>query len=83
MLRDSGASLLFDHCCRPDPRAGLDQAGFAALPGLGDSGRAPRGVVGDAAAAVRVRGVSDSGRRRDAVPGDVVGEQSIIGEVGK
>lgn len=40
MLRDSGASLLFDHCGRPDPRAGLDQAGFAALLGLADSGRA-------------------------------------------
>jgi len=40
MLRDSGASLLFDHCGRPDPRAGLGQPGFAALLALADTGRA-------------------------------------------
>lgn len=40
LLRDSGARLLFDHCGRPDPRAGVGQAGFAALPDLAGTGRA-------------------------------------------
>lgn len=40
LLRDSGASLLFDHCGRPDPRAGVGQAGFAALLNLARTGRA-------------------------------------------
>src|SRR5262249_46633866 len=40
MLRDSGARLLFDHCGRPDPRAGMGQAGFSALLGLAETGRA-------------------------------------------
>ena len=40
LLKDSGARLLFDHCGRPDPRAGTGQAGFAALLGLADTGRA-------------------------------------------
>ena len=38
--RDSGARLLFDHCGRPDPRAGVGQAGFAALLDLARTGRA-------------------------------------------
>lgn len=40
MLQDSGARLLFDHCGRPTPGAGVGQAGFAALLGLADTGRA-------------------------------------------
>jgi predicted TIM-barrel fold metal-dependent hydrolase len=40
MLLDSGAKLLFDHCGRPDPNKGIDQAGFAALLALADTGRA-------------------------------------------
>ncbi len=40
LLRASGARLLFDHCGRPDPRAGLGQAGFAALLDLASTGRA-------------------------------------------
>ncbi len=40
MLVDSGAKLLFDHCGRPDPTQGVDQAGFAALLALADTGRA-------------------------------------------
>lgn len=40
LLRDSGARLLFDHCGRPDPRAGVGQAGFAALLDLARTGRA-------------------------------------------
>lgn len=40
MLQDSGARLLFDHCGRPDPRAGIGQPGFAALLALADTGRA-------------------------------------------
>ncbi len=39
MLVDSGARLLFDHCGRPDPAAGVGQAGFAALLALADTGR--------------------------------------------
>jgi predicted TIM-barrel fold metal-dependent hydrolase len=31
LLRESGARLLFDHCGRPVPAAGVGQAGFAAL----------------------------------------------------
>lgn len=31
LLQDSGARLLFDHCGRPNPKAGMGQAGFAAL----------------------------------------------------
>jgi predicted TIM-barrel fold metal-dependent hydrolase len=40
MLLDSGAKLLFDHCGRPDPSKGVDQAGFAALLALADTRRA-------------------------------------------
>ena len=40
MLQDSGTRLLFDHCGRPDPRAGVGQAGFAALLALAVTGRA-------------------------------------------
>jgi predicted TIM-barrel fold metal-dependent hydrolase len=40
MLQDSGARLLFDHCGRPDPKAGVHQAGFAALLALAGTGRA-------------------------------------------
>jgi|GEM_PF-6199746 len=40
MLQDSGAKLLFDHCGRPDPAAGVGQAGFAALLSLAETGRA-------------------------------------------
>lgn len=40
LLRDSGANLLFDHCGRPDPGAGLGQAGFQSLLSLAGSGRA-------------------------------------------
>lgn len=40
LLQDSGARLLFDHCGRPNPRAGLGQAGFAALLALAGTGRA-------------------------------------------
>ena len=40
LLRDSGAKLVFDHTGRPDPRAGIGQAGFAALLKLADTGRA-------------------------------------------
>ena len=40
MLLDSGARLLFDHCGRPNPKAGVNQAGFAALLSLAETGRA-------------------------------------------
>lgn len=40
MLQDSGAKLLFDHCGRPDVKAGLTQPGFAELLALADTGRA-------------------------------------------
>jgi predicted TIM-barrel fold metal-dependent hydrolase len=40
LLEDSGASLLFDHCGRPAPQAGVGQGGFAALLRLAESGRA-------------------------------------------
>ncbi len=40
MLQGSGANLVFDHCGRPDPQAGVGQAGFAALLGLAGTGRA-------------------------------------------
>jgi len=40
MLLDSGVKLLFDHCGRPDPKAGRGQAGFAALLSLAETGRA-------------------------------------------
>lgn len=39
MFQDSGVKLLFDHCGRPDPAAGVGQAGFAALLALADTGR--------------------------------------------
>jgi len=39
-LRDSGARLLFDHCGRPEPGAGVGQPGFAALLELARTGRA-------------------------------------------
>lgn len=40
LLVDSGARLLFDHCGRPNPTAGVGQAGFQALLGLAETGRA-------------------------------------------
>lgn len=40
MLLDSGVKLLFDHCGRPDPKAGSGQAGFAAMLSLAETGRA-------------------------------------------
>jgi predicted TIM-barrel fold metal-dependent hydrolase len=40
MLVESGAKLLFDHCGRPFPQAGIKQPGFSALLGLASSGRA-------------------------------------------
>ncbi len=40
MLEASGAKLMFDHCGRPNPRAGVAQAGFQALLQLAGSGRA-------------------------------------------
>lgn len=40
MLEDSGARLVFDHCGRPVPAAGVGQAGFAALLALAENGRA-------------------------------------------
>ena len=40
LLQDSGAKLLFDHCGRPDPGAGLGQPGFADLLALAATGRA-------------------------------------------
>ncbi|MEO6853733.1 MAG: amidohydrolase family protein, partial [Rhodoferax sp.] len=40
LLVDSGARLLFDHCGRPNPTAGLGQPGFQALLGLAETGRA-------------------------------------------
>jgi predicted TIM-barrel fold metal-dependent hydrolase len=40
MLVDSGAKLLFDHCGRPDPTQGVEQAGFATLLALAQTGRA-------------------------------------------
>ncbi|MDD3937105.1 amidohydrolase [Rhodoferax sp.] len=40
LLQDSGAQLLFDHCGRPDPKAGVGQAGFTALLSLAETGRA-------------------------------------------
>ncbi|MHB1199254.1 MAG: amidohydrolase family protein [Polaromonas sp.] len=39
-LLDSGAHILIDHCGRPDPARGLDQAGFQAVLSLAHSGRA-------------------------------------------
>ena len=39
-LLDSGAHLLIDHCGRPDPSQGLNQAGFQAVLSLARSGRA-------------------------------------------
>jgi len=40
LLQDSGVQLLFDHCGRPDPQAGLGQPGFQALLKLAETGRA-------------------------------------------
>ena len=40
LLQDSGARVLFDHCGRPEVKAGLQQAGFQALLKWADSGRA-------------------------------------------
>jgi predicted TIM-barrel fold metal-dependent hydrolase len=39
LLEHSGVRVLIDHCGRPDPAAGVDQPGFAALLELGASGR--------------------------------------------
>ena len=38
VLVGSGEKLLFDHCGRPDPMAGVGQAGFAALLTLANTG---------------------------------------------
>ena len=46
MLVDSGAKLLFDHCGRPNPKAGVEQAGFAALLSLAETGRASVKISG-------------------------------------
>ncbi len=40
MLEASGVKLMFDHCGRPDPAAGVVQAGFQALLKLAETGRA-------------------------------------------
>jgi predicted TIM-barrel fold metal-dependent hydrolase len=40
MLVNSGVRLLFDHCGRPFPNAGLGQPGFVALLALAETGRA-------------------------------------------
>jgi predicted TIM-barrel fold metal-dependent hydrolase len=40
LLEHSGVRMLFDHCGRPDPQAGLGQAGFADLLALAGTGRA-------------------------------------------
>ncbi len=40
MLLDSGVQMVFDHCGRPNPAAGVGQAGFAALLELSKTGRA-------------------------------------------
>lgn len=39
MLEDSGVQVLIDHCGRPDPSAGVEQAGFAALLAMAGAGR--------------------------------------------
>ena len=46
MLVDSGAKLLFDHCGRPNPSSDINQAGFAALLSLADTGRASVKISG-------------------------------------
>jgi predicted TIM-barrel fold metal-dependent hydrolase len=40
LILDSGAQILVDHCGRPDPARGLQQAGFQAVLDLARSGRA-------------------------------------------
>lgn len=40
ILQASNARLLFDHCGRPLPELGVEQAGFRALRDLGEAGRA-------------------------------------------
>lgn len=40
LLEEGGARIVVDHCGRPLPRAGLEQAGFKALLALGKSRRA-------------------------------------------
>jgi predicted TIM-barrel fold metal-dependent hydrolase len=40
LVLDSGARILVDHCGRPDPALGLQQAGFQAVLALARSGRA-------------------------------------------
>ena len=40
LLKNSGARVMFDHCGRPQPNAGLDQAGFKALLSWASTGRA-------------------------------------------
>jgi predicted TIM-barrel fold metal-dependent hydrolase len=40
LLVDSGVRLLFDHCGRPFPNAGVEQPGFRTLLGLAETGRA-------------------------------------------
>ncbi len=39
MLLDSGVQVVVDHCGRPDPAAGVGQAGFQTLLNMADSGR--------------------------------------------
>jgi len=45
-LLDSGARILVDHCGRPDPARGLQQAGFQAVLALARSGRAAVKISG-------------------------------------
>lgn len=40
ILQASKVRLLFDHCGRPEPELGVEQAGFRALRDLGEAGRA-------------------------------------------
>ncbi len=40
LLEGSGVRVVFDHCGRPDPAAGVSQAGFAALLAMAGTGRA-------------------------------------------
>ena len=40
LLEGSGVRIVFDHCGRPDPAAGIGQAGFAELLSMAETGRA-------------------------------------------
>lgn len=48
LLQGSGAQLVFDHCGRPVPAAGVGQPGFAALLALAETGRAAVKLSGHA-----------------------------------